>query len=136
MSHTAATLRRQLVERLKSQGVLHSSRVEAAMLNVPRHSFAHWLSLEAAYANQSHALPGASVESPASTISQPAAIALMLQDADLQPGQRVLEIGAGSGYNAALIAYLVGARGHVVTVDIEGWVVAGVRSNLAATRPH
>jgi protein-L-isoaspartate(D-aspartate) O-methyltransferase len=137
MNHTASILRRQLIERLKSQGVLHDSRVEAAMLEVPRHSFAHWLSLEAAYANQSHALPGAahvsgaSVESPASTISQPAAIALMLQDADFRSGQRVLEIGAGSGYNAALIAHLVGTGGHVVTVDIEGWVVSGARSNLA-----
>ena len=138
MKNEAVTLRHQLVERLKSQGVLHDSRVEAAMREVPRHRFAHWLSLEGAYATQSHALPGAghvfgaSVETPASTISQPTAIALMLQDAEIQPGQRVLEIGAGSGYNAALIAHIVGARGSVVTVDIEGWVVAGARGNLAA----
>jgi protein-L-isoaspartate(D-aspartate) O-methyltransferase len=140
MTGTAVTWRRQLVERLKSQGVLRDSRVEAAMLEVPRHRFAHWLSFEAAYENRSHALPGAchvsgaSVESPASTVSQPAAIALMLQDADIQPGQRVLEIGAGSGYNAALIAQLVSAGGHVVTVDIEGWVVSAARLNLTAAR--
>lgn len=133
-----ASLRRKLVEKLKSTGVLHDPRVEAAMLTVPRHTFAPWLTLERAYANESHALPGAfdvpgaSSESPASTISQPAAVALMLEQADLKPGQHVLEIGAGSGYNAALIAQIIGPQGHVVTVDIEGWVVASARTHLAA----
>lgn len=133
-----AILRRELVQKLKALGVLRDPRVEAAMITVPRHSFAPWLTMEKAYANESHALPGAcevpgaSVESPASTISQPAAVALMLEQADLKPGQNVLEIGAGSGYNAALIAYIVGTHGRVVTVDIEGWVVASARTHLAA----
>lgn len=133
-----AVLRRELVEKLKSAGFLRDPRVEAAMITVPRHTFAHWLTLEGAYANESHALPGAcevpgaSTESPASTISQPAAIALMLEQADLKPGLSVLEIGAGSGYNAALIAQIVGASGRVVTLDIEGWVVSGARANLEA----
>jgi methyltransferase of FxLD system len=133
-----ATLRRKLVEKLKSTGVLRDPRVEAAMITVPRHTFAPWLTLEMAYANESHALPGACDvpgamhESPASTISQPAAVALMLDQADLKPGQNVLEIGAGSGYNAALISQIVGPNGHVVTLDIEGWVVASARTHLAA----
>jgi protein-L-isoaspartate(D-aspartate) O-methyltransferase len=131
-------LRRKLVEKLKLSGVLTDPRVEAAMITVPRHTFAPWLTLERAYANEAHALPGAchvpgaSFESPASTISQPAAVALMLQEADLKPGQNVLEIGAGSGYNAALIAQIVGPRGRVTTLDIEGWVVASARTHLAA----
>ncbi len=133
-----ATLRRKLIEKLKTTGVLHDSRVETAMLEVSRHTFCPWLTLERAYANESHALPGAcdvpgaSADSPASTISQPAAVALMLEQADIQPGQNVLEIGAGSGYNAALIAQIVGGTGRVVTVDIEGWVVASARMHLTA----
>ncbi len=133
-----ATLRRKLVEKLKSMGVLRDPSVEAAMLTVPRHTFAPWLTLEGAYANEAYALPGAahvpgaSSDSPVSTISQPAAVALMLEQADLKPGQNVLEIGAGSGYNAALISHIVGPRGCVVTLDIEGWVVASARTHLAA----
>jgi protein-L-isoaspartate(D-aspartate) O-methyltransferase len=132
------TLRRKLVEKLKTTGVLRDPRVEVAMLTVPRHTFAPWLTLESAYANEAYALPGAahipgaSSKSPASTISQPAAVALMLEQADLNPGQNVLEIGAGSGYNAALISHIVGPRGHVVTLDIEGWIVASARTHLAA----
>jgi protein-L-isoaspartate(D-aspartate) O-methyltransferase len=47
------------------------------------------------------------------------------------PGQRVLEIGAGTGYNAALLAHLVGPRGLVVTVDIDADLVAAAREHLA-----
>jgi len=43
----------------------------------------------------------------------------MLQQLALQPGQRVLEIGAGTGYNAALLGQLVGPAGHVTTIDID-----------------
>jgi protein-L-isoaspartate(D-aspartate) O-methyltransferase len=45
---------------------------------------------------------------PTSSSSQPAIMAIMLEQLGLQPGQRVLEIGAGTGYNAALIAQIVG----------------------------
>ncbi|MGH3885395.1 MAG: methyltransferase domain-containing protein [Pseudonocardiaceae bacterium] len=48
------------------------------------------------------------------------------------PGHRVLEIGAGTGYNAALLAHLVGPAGKVTTVDIDSKVVRGARECLAA----
>ena len=47
----------------------------------------------------------------------------MLELQDLRPGMRVLEIGAGTGYNAALLRYLVGAGGAVVSVDIDADLV-------------
>jgi protein-L-isoaspartate(D-aspartate) O-methyltransferase len=54
-----------------------------------------------------------------SSASQPSIVAVMLEQLDVVPGQRVPEIGAGTGYNAALLAHLVGPSGRVVTVDID-----------------
>lgn len=54
-----------------------------------------------------------------SSSSQPGVMACMLQALDVQPGMRVLEIGTGSGYNAAILAYLAGAPGLITTIDID-----------------
>jgi protein-L-isoaspartate(D-aspartate) O-methyltransferase len=53
----------------------------------------------------------------------------MLDQLDVRPGHRVLEIGAGTGYNVALLAYLTGPGGAVTTIDI-GEVAAGARREL------
>lgn len=52
------------------------------------------------------------------TISQPTTVMLMLQALEVNPGMNVLEIGAGSGYNAALLSVLVGKEGKVHTTEI------------------
>lgn len=54
----------------------------------------------------------------------------MLDQLDVRPGQRVLEIGSGTGYNAALLAELTGPDGEVVTLDIDHDVVARARAAL------
>jgi protein-L-isoaspartate(D-aspartate) O-methyltransferase len=66
-----------------------------------------------------------------STISAPDVVAAMLDALGLAPGQRVLEIGTGSGFNAALMAALVAPGGAVVTIDIDDEIVAGARRALA-----
>src|SRR3974377_1054726 len=53
-----------------------------------------------------------------SSSSQPGIMAIMLDQLDLVPGHRVLEIGAGTGYNAALMRHIVGPSGRVVRVGI------------------
>jgi protein-L-isoaspartate(D-aspartate) O-methyltransferase len=58
-------------------------------------------------------------------------MALMLDQLGLEPGQRVLEIGAGTGYNAALISHLVSPGGEVVSIDIDLDLVQRARENLA-----
>jgi protein-L-isoaspartate(D-aspartate) O-methyltransferase len=57
---------------------------------------------------------------------------MMLEQLGVQPGQRVLEIGAGTGYNAALLQHLVGDAGQVTTIDLDDDIVAGARTALAA----
>jgi protein-L-isoaspartate(D-aspartate) O-methyltransferase len=57
----------------------------------------------------------------------------MLEQLDVQPGHAVLEIGAGTGYNAALLAHMVGETGRVVSVDIDQDPVEAARAHLAAT---
>jgi protein-L-isoaspartate(D-aspartate) O-methyltransferase len=69
---------------------------------------------------------------PVSSSSQPAMMAIMLEQLQPGDGDRVLEIGTGSGYNAAVMARLVGERGSVVTVDIDEDLVARARASLAA----
>ncbi|TLZ74742.1 MAG: protein-L-isoaspartate O-methyltransferase, partial [Methanobacteriota archaeon] len=64
------------------------------------------------------------------TISAPSMIGIMLDEASLEPGERVLEIGTGSGYHAALLAHLVGAR-NVITIERNPELASWGRSNLA-----
>jgi protein-L-isoaspartate(D-aspartate) O-methyltransferase len=66
---------------------------------------------------------------PISSSSQPSLMAQMLEDLKLSPGLRVLEVGAGTGYNAALLAHVVGP-GQVTTVDVDREVLAEAWDHL------
>lgn len=68
------------------------------------------------------------------TNSQPRTVEAMLRLLDVRPGQRVLDVGAGSGWTTALLAHLVGSSGTVVGVELEPQLVAFAAANLAATR--
>ncbi len=69
---------------------------------------------------------------PTSSASSPTIVAVMLAALDAQPGHRVLEIGTGTGYNAALLAYRLGA-GQVTSVEIDTDVAAQARGALSET---
>ena len=104
----AAQRRRRMVEQQLAARDITDRRVLEAMGRVPRHDFVPTASLHEAYAD--HPLPiGHGV-----TISQPYIVALMTQALDVGDDDRVLEVGTGSGYGAAVLAEL--AR-HVVTVE-------------------
>ena len=66
-----------------------------------------------------------------SSSSQPSLMALMCQALEVRDGDRVLEIGAGTGYNAALLAHRLGP-GTVTTVDLEPDITAAARAHLDA----
>ena len=119
-SHAAAAgaLRHDLVDRLVAAGTVHSPAVEAAMRAVPRERFVGDLDPTAVYEDRPQLVKAEGSET-LSTISQPTMVAIMLELARLSPGDRVLEIGSGTGYNAALLGTIVGPNGAVVGVDIE-----------------
>jgi protein-L-isoaspartate(D-aspartate) O-methyltransferase len=100
---------------------IEDSNVLAAMLKVPRHEFVTEKNRNLAYAD--FPLPIGKSQ----TISQPYIVALMTQSARLQPGDRVLEIGTGSGYQAAVLAELVT---EVYTIEIIEALANDARSDL------
>ncbi len=127
----SATLQKALVDYLL-QGPITNPSVEAAFRAVPRHLFLPGLPLEQVYADE--AIPTKHQDGIAiSSSSQPAMMAVMLEQLALEPGHRVLEIGAGTGYNAALMAHIVGDEGHIVTIDIDQDIVDDARAHLDAS---
>lgn len=65
------------------------------------------------------------------TISAPSIVSFMTKHLDVKPGMKILEIGAGSGYQAAILAELVGPKGMIYTVERIPEVIETARSNLA-----
>lgn len=126
----ADQLNQYLVQKLLELNHIQSQAVAAAFLATPRHFFTGASSLDETYENRPIALKQEG-EVWVSSISQPSMIAIMLEQLELRPNMRVLEIGAGSGYNAALMAHLVGEGGRVITLDIDQDLVEGARANLA-----
>ncbi len=127
-------LRNNLVDHIREAGHLGSSSIERALRTVPRHLFVPDATLQDAYANKSVTTkPGPDGGRPASCASQPTVMAMMLGQLDARPGDRVLEVGAGTGYNAALLAELVGETGEVTTVDIHPDVARQARLALHET---
>src|SRR2546423_8559820 len=124
-------LRNRLVDGLKAAGCLRTAAVEAAFRAVPRHLFLPDVPVGDVYTDRAFPTKHADGK-PISSSSQPAIMAIMLEQLALQPGQRVLEIGAGTGYNAALIAHIVGTGGCVITIDIDDDLVLTARQHLAA----
>ena len=127
----AAGLRSRLVAHLRARGDVRSERVAAAFECVPRHLFIPELAPEEVYTDRSIAIK-LQDGVPISSSSQPAIMAEMLEMLAPREGDRVLEIGAGSGYNAALLAELVGPSGFVETIDLDDDLVAAARSHLDA----
>jgi protein-L-isoaspartate(D-aspartate) O-methyltransferase len=112
---------RMVADQIERRGVADPA-VLAAMRAVPRHRFVPDEYLSQAYAD--HPLPIGYGQ----TISQPYIVALMTESLQLQPGDRVLEIGTGSGYQAAILAEL-GVETY--TVEIIPELVERAKATLA-----
>lgn len=122
-------LRERLVGDLIAGGRIRRAAVADAFRAVPRHAFLPGVPVEQAYGDA--AIPTKWADGrPVSSSSQPSIMAVMLEQLDVRPGDRVLEVGAGTGYNAALLAQLAGEGGVVVTVDVDGEVAAEARERL------
>lgn len=126
----ATAFRAQLADYLLAQRTLRDPAVERAVRIVPRHLFAPSVPIERAYEDgvlRLKEVAGVLI----SSLSQPAMIVEMLQQLELFPGARVLEIGTGSGYTAALIAEIVGDHGMVTSIDIDAELITQAAQQLA-----
>jgi protein-L-isoaspartate(D-aspartate) O-methyltransferase len=135
-SHAAITssseaLRERMVAELIESGILTDSAIEAAFRAVPREVFAPaGTPAELSYAiNDVVETRFADGGNVLSSLSAPVMHAGNLHQAQVQEGQRVLEIGSG-GPNAAMLAHLVGPAGSVVSVDIDEEVTARTYAGL------
>ncbi|HEY5039026.1 MAG TPA: methyltransferase domain-containing protein [bacterium] len=133
-----------------------SQKIYDAFYAVPRHQFVKkyrlwgttkWLEITAQnleqhlatlYANQAIALYGQDKDfdstggqgKPSSTISMPGLVLWMLDKLKLQKGHKVLEVGAGSGWNAGLMGHIVGPKGRVVSLDVIPEMVQSARKSI------
>lgn len=129
---SADQLRDALTDRLRERDVLRSVRVESAFRRTPRHLFLPGVPLDQAYADKPVYTKTDEDGVNISAASEPWMVAAMLDQLDAQPGERILEAGAGTGYNAAIMAAIVGGGGHVTTIDVDEDLVTSARDHLAA----
>jgi protein-L-isoaspartate(D-aspartate) O-methyltransferase len=117
--------RRKLVSGLKDEGIIKSERVEMAMLRVPREEFLPgYLRL---YAYEDTPLQIMYEQ----TISAPHMVAMMCELLELRPGLRLLEVGTGTGYHAAVCAEAMERQGSIYTVEYYPGLALYAAQNLA-----
>lgn len=115
-----------LVRHLKEDArILGNPRLEVAFGAVDRANFVPEKLREEAYAD--YPLPIGFGQ----TISQPSTVAFMLEKLDVRPGQKVLDIGSGSGWTTALLSVLVGEKGRVIGLEIIPELARFGQENLA-----
>jgi protein-L-isoaspartate(D-aspartate) O-methyltransferase len=119
--------RSELVDGLIRRGYATKREVAEALRKVPREEFVPRSMMDEAYVDTP--LPIGSGQ----TISAPHMVAMMAEALDLRPGQKVLEVGGGSGYHAAVTAELVSPGGHVFTVERLPELVEFARDNITRT---
>jgi methyltransferase of ATP-grasp peptide maturase system len=149
-----------LADELEVHGHLTDQRWRSAFEAVPRHVFVprfydddqrfvdgtdpeqrdRWLSTvysDISLVTQRASLPDTDVDWPTSSSSMPRLMAGMLELLSVADGHRVLEIGTGTGYNAALLSHRLGAS-NVTSIDLDPRLVADARERLASIgyRPH
>jgi protein-L-isoaspartate(D-aspartate) O-methyltransferase len=125
-----------MVAALEHAGAMRSPSVRRAFLAVPRELFVPELvarnGLAAIYRPELALATATDSRGMAiSSSSAPMIMAPMLEALQLRPGHRVLEVGAGTGYNAALLTCLVGDAGQVTSADIETSFARRARRALA-----
>ncbi|MCD4655756.1 protein-L-isoaspartate(D-aspartate) O-methyltransferase [bacterium] len=115
--------REQMVNQLMSSGCLYSQRISKVFASIPRHAFTDTAFRHRAYTD--NRLPIGCEQ----TLSKPSTVAIMTELLDVKPHHRVLEIGAGSGYQSAILAAL---SKKVYSIERHLQLVQLARSNLAA----
>ncbi|KUL41272.1 methyltransferase domain-containing protein [Streptomyces regalis] len=159
LADLAASARAALVGEIEASGAWADDPVwREAFAAVPRHLFVpyYYVGVAGGYerrwgqspdpAARERWMRGAYMDTPLATrlrdgellssSSQPSLMAMMLVALEVEDGNRVLEIGAGTGYNAALLAHRLGDDDLVTTVDLEPDITESARQHLAAAGHH
>jgi protein-L-isoaspartate(D-aspartate) O-methyltransferase len=122
-------VKERLINQYKRRGYVSDEKAFDAFMRVPRELFVSEKQMSSAYFD--HPLP---LMNTGQTISAPHMTVMILDYLELEPGYKILEIGAGSGYQAALIAAVIGANkdnpGHVYSIEIVPDLVEFARNNL------
>jgi protein-L-isoaspartate(D-aspartate) O-methyltransferase len=128
--------RQKLVRHLDSVSGIRSPAVREAFLEVPRETFlpdiAERFGVGAVYRDEAFPTKTDLHGDAISSSSQPGIMASMLEELRVSPGHRVLEIGSGTGYNAALLSVLVGPKGHVTSVELDPELATRARRAVRA----
>ncbi|MCY4539183.1 MAG: hypothetical protein OXE52_13260 [Chloroflexi bacterium] len=123
-------LQSKLLGELRSSQLLADPVIDAAFSAIPRHLFLPQFDLATVYQDKAIALKVSPSGETLSSSSQPTMMAIMLQQLRLAPDMNVLEIGAASGYNAAILSRIVGAGGYITTLEIDRELAEEARNNL------
>jgi protein-L-isoaspartate(D-aspartate) O-methyltransferase len=130
--------RQKLVRQLESSSAIRSAAVREAFLEVPRETFlpdiAERFGVGAVYRDEAFPTKTDARGDAISSSSQPGIMASMLEELRVSPGHRVLEIGSGTGYNAALLSVLVGPKGHVTSVELDPELATRARRAVRAAK--
>jgi len=116
--------KKELIEYMVRSKVLKTPKIIDAFEKIPRHKFVPEDYISSAYMD--FALPTLKD----STISQPSTVAIMTEALDPKEGEKVLEIGTGSGWQACLLAHCVGEKGKVVTIEYDKDLAEFGRENI------
>ena len=117
----------RLVKELKNEGYIRTPEVEKAFLEIPRENFVPYHLKKSAYLDIPLEIGFGQ------TISAPHMVAIMCEALVLKKGQKVLEIGSGSGYHAAIVSKIIGDKGKVYSVERIKELADMARENIRKT---
>lgn len=112
-----------LINTMKNSRFLNDKRVESAIRKTPRHEFVSTPLQEKAYDD----LPIPIMNNQ--TVSQPSVVSRMTEWLDVRDGQKILEVGSGSGWQSAILSYLVG-QGKIFSIERHSELVNFAKKNL------
>jgi len=113
----------ELIKIMKNSGFLNDNKVELAIRKSPRHEFVPKSLLDMAYEN----IPISLMKNQ--TISQPSVVSRMTELLNVMEGQKILEIGSGSGWQSAILSFLV-AHSKVFSIERHPKLVKFAKENL------
>ena len=117
--------KQQLLNHLLEEDWIKTPRIIEAFRSIDRKDFVQDETKLLAYLDEALSIGSNQ------TISQPSVVAFMLEELNPQEGERILDVGAGSGWTSALLAVIVGPRGKVIALDIVSKVVKFGTKNLS-----